>query len=101
MRITATHVFSAASAHRLEQRIVLGIDRKHGGAGAAARRMNRPPAQTSVSLLASAMIAPRSAAASVGLSPAAPVIAPITQSAGPLRRLDHRAFARASLDSCS
>jgi hypothetical protein len=49
---------------------------------AAARRMNRAPAQTSVSLLASATIAPRSAAASVGLSPAAPVIAPITHCAG-------------------
>src|SRR5262245_9358655 len=44
--------------------------------------MNRPPAHTSVSLLASATIAPRSAAASVGLSPAAPVMAPITHSAG-------------------
>src|SRR5262249_35227366 len=44
--------------------------------------MNRPPAHTSVSLLASATIAPRSAAASVGLRPAAPVIAPITHSAG-------------------
>ncbi len=49
---------------------------------AAARRMNRSPAQTRVSLLASATMAPRSAAASVGLSPAAPVIAPITHSAG-------------------
>src|SRR5947209_2539615 len=44
--------------------------------------MKSPPAQTRVSLLASATIAPRSAAASVGLSPAAPVIAPITHSAG-------------------
>src|SRR5262252_10143068 len=44
--------------------------------------MNRPPAHTSVSLLASATMAPRSAAASVGLRPAAPVIAPITHSAG-------------------
>ena len=44
--------------------------------------MNSPPAQTSVSLLASATIAPRSAAASVGRSPAAPVIAPITHCAG-------------------
>src|SRR5205085_1192559 len=49
---------------------------------AAARRMNRLPAHTRVSLLASATIAPRSAAARVGLSPAAPVIAPSTHSAG-------------------
>ncbi len=48
----------------------------------AARRMNRPPAQTRHSLLASATVAPRSIAASVGFSPAAPVIAAITQSAG-------------------
>ena len=49
---------------------------------AAARRMNRPPAQTRHSLLASATVAPRFAAASVGSSPAAPLIAAITQSAG-------------------
>ena len=48
----------------------------------AARRMNKPPAHTSISLLASATMAPRSAAASVGRNPAAPVIAPITHSAG-------------------
>jgi hypothetical protein len=49
---------------------------------AAARRMNSPPAQTRHSLLASATVAPRSAAASVGARLAAPVIAAITQSAG-------------------
>src|SRR6185436_2819137 len=63
---------------------------------AAARRMNSAPAQTSVSLFASATIAPRSAAASVGLRPAAPVIAPITHSVG---RLDQTAFARPRRDS--
>ena len=55
---------------------------------AAARRMNSAPAQTRHSLLASATVAPRSTAASVGRKPAAPVIAAITQSAGraaPLR----------------
>jgi hypothetical protein len=40
------------------------------------------PAQTRASLLASATMAPRSMAESVGASPAAPVIADITQSAG-------------------
>ena len=49
---------------------------------AAARRMNSAPAQTRHSLLASATVAPRSAAASVGLRLVAPVIAAITQSAG-------------------
>ena len=44
--------------------------------------MNSAPAQTRHSLLASATIAPRSTAASVGRKPAAPVIAAITQSAG-------------------
>ena len=42
---------------------------------AAARRMNRSPAQTKHSLLAMATVAPRSAAASVGFKLAAPVIA--------------------------
>ena len=49
---------------------------------AAARRMNSAPAQTRHSLLASATVAPRSIAASVGRRPMAPAIAPITQSAG-------------------
>jgi hypothetical protein len=49
---------------------------------AAARRMKSLPAQTRVSLLARATMVPRSAAASVGRRPAAPVIAPITQSEG-------------------
>ncbi len=49
---------------------------------AAARCIKMLPAQTRHSLLASATMAPRSAAASVGASPAAPVIAAITQSAG-------------------
>src|ERR1700704_2313057 len=44
--------------------------------------MNRLPAHTRHSLLAIATMAPRSAAVSVGLRPAAPVIAPITHSAG-------------------
>ena len=44
--------------------------------------MNSAPAQTRHSLLASATVAPRSAAASVGFRPAAPLIAAITQSAG-------------------
>ena len=44
-------------------------------------------------------MAPRSAAASVGFKPAAPVIAPITHSAGPLRRLDQRIFAGRGLDA--
>ena len=56
---------------------------------AAALRMNSAPAQTRHSLLASATVAPRSTAASVGFSPAAPLIAAITQSAGRSRRFDH------------
>ena len=78
----AADILATAGTHRLEQSVVLGIDRQHGRAWCAARRMNSPPAQTRHSLLASATMAPRSAAASVGFNPAAPVIAPITQSAG-------------------
>ena len=48
----------------------------------AARRMNRAPAQTRHSLLASATVPPRSTAASVGSSPVAPAIAAMTHSAG-------------------
>ena len=44
--------------------------------------MNIPPAQTRHSLLASAIVAPRLAAASVGFNPTEPLIAAITQSAG-------------------
>ena len=49
---------------------------------AAAVRMNIAPAQTRHSLLASATVAPRLAAASVGFNPTEPLIAAITQSAG-------------------
>ena len=49
---------------------------------AAAVRMNMAPAQTRHSLLASATVAPRLAAASVGFSPAEPLTAAITHSAG-------------------
>ena len=48
----------------------------------AARCMKKSPAQTRHSLLASATVAPRSTAASAGFSPAAPLTAAITQSAG-------------------
>ena len=44
--------------------------------------MKKSPAQTRHSLLASATVAPRSTAASAGFSPAAPLTAAITQSAG-------------------
>ena len=44
--------------------------------------MNTPPAQTRHSLLASATVAPRLTAASVGFNPTAPLTAAITQSAG-------------------
>ena len=44
--------------------------------------MNIAPAQTRHSLLASATVAPRLAAASVGFSPTEPLTAAITQSAG-------------------
>src|SRR5215831_10326393 len=76
------HVLAAASAHGLKQALCSESTGSTVAPDAAARRMNRPPAHTSVSLLASATMAPRSAAASVGLRPAAPVIAPITHSAG-------------------
>ena len=48
----------------------------------SAVRMNTSPAQTRHSLLASATVTPRSAAAIAGFSPAAPLIAAITQFAG-------------------
>ena len=48
----------------------------------AARCMKKSPAQTRHSLLASAMVAPRSTAASAGFSPAAPDTAAISQSDG-------------------
>ena len=48
----------------------------------APRAMNRAPAQTRHSLLASATMAPRRTAASVGASPAAPTMPAITHSAG-------------------
>ena len=60
--------------------------------------MNSVPAQTRHSLLASATVAPRATAASVGRSPAAPVIAAITQSAGRCSSLDDRIRARGRLD---
>ncbi len=44
--------------------------------------ITREPAQTSVSLLARPMVAPRLIAARVGCNPAAPTIDAITQSAG-------------------
>ena len=44
-------------------------------------------------------MAPRSAAASVGLNPAAPVIAAITQSAGRCAGFDQRALARRRFDA--
>ena len=86
---------AAAGAHRLKQRVVLGIHRQHAGAGLRGARMNTSPAQTRHSLLASATVTPRSAAAIAGFSPAAPLIAAITQFAGRCGRLDHRAFAGA------
>src|SRR5947209_5473405 len=48
----------------------------------AARCMKKSPAHTRHSLFASAMVVPRSTAASAGLSPAAPLTAAINQSAG-------------------
>ena len=61
--------------------------------------MKRSPAQTRHSLLASATAAPRSTAASAGFSPAAPLTAAITQSAGRRRGLDDGALAGAAFDA--
>ena len=66
---------------------------------AAARRMNNAPAQTSHSLLASATVAPRSTAASVGLRPAAPVMRRHHPVGRTLRRFDHGILAGRGLDA--
>ena len=64
MRLTSSR---RTGAQRLEDRVVLGIDRQHASRPPPRRvRMNSAPAQTRHSLLASATVAPRSAAASVG-----------------------------------
>ena len=52
-------------------------------------------------MLASATIAPRSIAASVGLRPTAPLIAAITQSAGRSRGFEQRALAGRRLDAAA
>ena len=99
MRLTSSR---RPGAERLEDRVVLGIDRQHGRAGRPRRvRMNRPPAQTRHSLLASATVAPRSTAASVGFSPTAPLIARHHPVGRPLRRLDQRVFAGGGLDAAA
>ena len=64
--MTLRDIFAPARRHRLEQGVVFGIDRQHRRARGRGVRMNRPPAQTRHSLLASATIAPRSTAAMVG-----------------------------------
>ena len=78
----APNVFAPAGAQRLKDGVMLGIDRQHRGAGGGGAAHEQAPAQTRHSLLASATVAPRSAAASVGLRLAAPVIAAMTHSAG-------------------
>jgi len=59
-------------AHGLKQGVVLESTGSTVAPAALARRMKRLPAHTRHSLLAIATMAPRSAAVSVGLSPAAP-----------------------------
>ena len=63
-------------------------------APALAARCMKKSRQTRHSLLASAMVAPRSTAANAGLSPAAPLTAAMTQSAGRGGALNDGAFAR-------
>jgi len=74
------YIFAPARVKAGRSRCV-GVDGKTV-APLAPRPQNNAPAQTKHSLFASATVAPRSAAASVGARLAAPVIAAITHSAG-------------------
>ena len=77
------HRVAVVVLQRLEDRVVLGIDRQQRGARPSrTARSITSPAQTSASLLASATTAPRRIAAKVAARPAAPVIAAMVQSAG-------------------
>jgi len=68
-----------ALVEHLVDSVVLAVDRQQASrSGARPRPMTRLPAHTSTSLLASATMAPRRIAASVGARPAAPTIAAIT-----------------------
>ena len=95
----ALDVFARSGAERLEDRVVLGSTGSTVAPALAARRMNSAPAQTRHSLLASATVAPRSIAASVGLRPMAPLIAAITQSAGRCAASMQRRLAGRGLDA--
>ena len=89
VRISRSTPRRLAAGQRLEDRVVLGIDRQQRGAAARrTSRMNRAPAQTRHSLLASATMAPRRTAASVGPQPGGADDAAMTHSAGRARRLD-------------
>ena len=71
-----------SAAERLEDGVVLAVERQQRGAGRGGGRMNGAPAQTRHSLLASATVRPAASAAWVGSTPAVPAMAPITRSAG-------------------
>ena len=87
------------SVEHLEDGVVLGVDRQQPRARRARRVGQQPAGADQASLLASATMAPRRAAARVGASPAAPTIAAITQSAGRRGGLDHRLGAGRDLDA--
>ena len=94
MRLTSSR---RPGAERLEQRVVFGVDGQDGCAGVRRAAHEQAPAQTRHSLLASATVAPRSIAASVGFNPIAPLIAAITQSAGRCAASMQRVLARPQL----
>ena len=95
----AAHVLARPGGERLKDRVVLGIDRQHARARAAAARMNMAPAQTRHSLLASATVAPRLAAASVGFEPDRAADRGHHPFRRPLGCLDHRGLAARSFDA--
>ena len=77
---------AVAVGHRLEDRVVLGIDRQQRRAGLAHGAQHHLAGADQASLLASATALPRRIAARVGARPAAPVIAAMVQSASQSRR---------------
>ena len=74
-------------AERLEDGIVLAVERQQRAPCRFAAAMTAAPAQTSVSLLARAMVRPASMAAKVGRMPAVPGDGADDEVAGPPRRL--------------
>ena len=93
------HRAAVAVGQRLEDRVVLGIDRQQRRAGLGTARSITSPAQTSASLLASATRRRGGSRPASAARPAAPVIAAMVQSAGSGGRLDHGLGAGGDLDA--